>query len=63
MPVHPDLIELVRCPKCRGKLKLRADEGGFDCGACRVWYPVIDGIPQLLVDEAQPLDGGGSASG
>ena len=57
MAVHPDLVELVRCPKCRGKLVLRKDETGFTCGACRVLYPVIDGIPQLLVDEAQPLDG------
>ena len=56
MPVHPDLVELVRCPRCRGKLALTAGEDGFVCAACRVLYPVVDGIPQLLVDEAKPLE-------
>ena len=56
MAVHPELVELVRCPRCRGRLTLRPAEDGFECGACRVLYPIIDNIPQLLVDEARPLD-------
>lgn len=57
MAVHPDLIEMVLCPRCRGKLTLRAAEDGFECHACRVVFPVdANGIPQLLLDEARPLD-------
>jgi uncharacterized protein YbaR (Trm112 family) len=56
MSVHPELIALVRCPKCHGPLVLRAFGDGFECGACRLLYPVVDDIPQLLLDEARPLD-------
>lgn len=52
--IHPDLLELVRCPRCRGVLVAGAD--ALECAACRVAYPVLDGIPRLLVDEARPLD-------
>lgn len=58
MHVSPELIELVRCPRCHGELNLRGtDEAGegFECAACRLLYPVIDGIPQFLIDEARPL--------
>jgi uncharacterized protein YbaR (Trm112 family) len=58
MAIHPDLIELIRCPKCRGTLTVRAGEGGSSalaCVACRLLYPVVDDIPQLLIDEALPL--------
>lgn len=64
MAVHPDLIELVRCPRCRGKLALATGPAGpqgsasegFECHACRVSYPVdASGIPQLLLDEARPI--------
>lgn len=57
MSISPELIELVRCPRCHGELKLRAPEEGFECHACRLLYPIVDGIPQFLVDEAQPLPG------
>lgn len=60
MAVHPDLIDLVRCPRCHGRLELQSTSAAgehFQCHGCRVMYPVIDGIPQLLVDEARPLEG------
>jgi uncharacterized protein YbaR (Trm112 family) len=56
MALHPDLIDLVRCPKCRGELQLTAGGGGFACRACKLLYPIVDDIPQLLVDEARPLE-------
>lgn len=61
MPVHPDLVDLVRCPKCRGRLSLRAAEDGFECAACQLLYPICDGIPQLLVDEAKALAAPGAS--
>ena len=59
MPVHPELLEMVRCPRCRGTLVQREAppaEDALVCGACRVAYPVIGGIPLLLEDEARPLE-------
>ena len=54
MAVHPDLLDLIRCPKCLGRLHERGDR--LCCEPCRVFYPVVDEIPQLLVDEARPLE-------
>jgi uncharacterized protein len=54
--MKPDLMEILRCPLCRGELTLEAQrreggeivEGKLTCGACRVDYPIHDGIPDLL---------------
>ncbi len=50
MPLDRHLLELLRCPACRGGLA----EGDHDltCTACGLVYPVRDGVPVLLVDEA-----------
>jgi uncharacterized protein YbaR (Trm112 family) len=57
VPLDPELLTLLRCPKCRAELVLLAAGDGLRCASCRVVYPVIDDIPQLLVDEARPVDG------
>jgi uncharacterized protein len=54
--VKPDLLEILRCPVCRGELTLISDEkqgdeilrGRLTCGKCGVDYPIADGIPDLL---------------
>jgi uncharacterized protein len=49
------LLELLRCPKCKGELRYEAEPESLVCPACAVRYPVRDGIPVLLLDEAEPL--------
>jgi uncharacterized protein len=54
--VKPDLLEILRCPVCRGELTLTAGrtdheevlEGNLRCPKCQVDYPISDGIPDLL---------------
>jgi uncharacterized protein len=54
--VKPDLMEILRCPLCRGELTLTARkkegpeilEGNLACPQCKVDYPISDGIPDLL---------------
>jgi uncharacterized protein len=54
--VKPDLMEILRCPLCRGVLTLTVRkkegveivEGSLACAACHVDYPIEDGIPDLL---------------
>jgi uncharacterized protein YbaR (Trm112 family) len=58
MPISRELIEIVACPKCKGPVKLKDDESGFVCASCHLVYPVVDEIPNFLVDEALPLEGG-----
>jgi uncharacterized protein YbaR (Trm112 family) len=63
VPVDPELLAILVCPACRNPLVERvvgegiewpAAEGLF-CAACRRFYPVRDGIPVLLVEEARVL--------
>lgn len=52
--LDPALLEIVVCPRCHGELEYTADE--LRCHTCRLGYPIRDGIPVLLVDEARKLD-------
>jgi len=54
MPVDPELIALLACPKCHGKLAPKDAPEGFACEPCRLFYAVEDGIPNFLIDEARP---------
>ena len=54
MPLQPDLLEILRCPKCLGRVTEGAK--GLQCDACRLVFPVVDDIPNFLLEEALPLD-------
>lgn len=58
MPLHPELQEILRCPKCRGHVveKQTTSGMGLACQACRLVYPIVDDIPNFLVEEARPLE-------
>lgn len=47
------LLELLVCPKCRGELEYREEESALLCQRCRLRYNVEDGIPVMLIDEAE----------
>ncbi|MEO9325957.1 Trm112 family protein [Nocardioides sp. C4-1] len=52
------LLEIIVCPDCHGDLVVTpaaGDDGGAElvCQGCGLAYPVRDGIPVLLVDEAR----------
>jgi len=55
MALPKELLDLVACPKCRGKVTLRPDESGFVCATCKLLYPIVDGIPDFLIEDAKPL--------
>jgi uncharacterized protein YbaR (Trm112 family) len=46
-----ELLEILACPKCKGSLRYKKDE--LVCNRCRLRYKVIDGIPNMLIDEAE----------
>jgi uncharacterized protein YbaR (Trm112 family) len=54
MPVDPRLLEILICPACSGEIREIAAEEGLECAACARIYPVRDGIPVMLVEEASP---------
>jgi uncharacterized protein YbaR (Trm112 family) len=53
--VDPKLLEILVCPLCKGKLAYRKDAGELVCKADRLAYPVKDGIPVMLEDDARKL--------
>lgn len=55
MPLDPKLLEILACPKCRGRLESKADGSALLCRACRLAYPIADEIPNLIAEDAQPL--------
>jgi uncharacterized protein YbaR (Trm112 family) len=50
--IDPRLLELLVCPACHGEVGPVGDGSGLECGGCGRVYPVRDGIPVMLVDEA-----------
>jgi uncharacterized protein len=52
MSVSPSLLAILACPRCKGDVKLTADEKGLKCISCHRVYPIKDSIPVMIVDEA-----------
>ena len=50
--LDPALLEIIVCPACRGRPR-RSVGDELVCQGCGLAYPVRDGIPVLLVDEAR----------
>ena len=55
--LDPELLSILVCPKCKGELRHEEAPPSLVCPACALRYPVRDGIPILLIDEAQPVGG------
>jgi hypothetical protein len=55
MGIHPELLEILACPKCKGEIRLSESRDGLICDRCRLVYEIRDGIPIMLIDEAKPL--------
>lgn len=49
------LLDLLVCPKCHGALVHETDPEALRCPEDGLRFPVRDGIPVLLLDEAEPV--------
>lgn len=52
VPLSPELLAVLACPRCKGELEYREHESALLCQRCRLRYEIRDGIPILLLDEA-----------
>ncbi len=52
------LLEILVCPLCKGKLVYDKSAQELICKADRLAFPINDGIPVMLEDEARPLAAG-----
>jgi uncharacterized protein YbaR (Trm112 family) len=57
VPIDPRLMEILICPACRGEVRLLDTGEGIECRDCRRVYPVRDGIPIMLEEEAETPGG------
>ncbi len=56
--VDPKLLEILVCPLTKGPLSYDAEAQELISEQAGLAYPIRDGIPIMLVDEARKLDGG-----
>ena len=53
--IDNDLLSILACPKCKGDLTLAGDEKGLICESCRIVFPIREGVPVMLIEEAFPV--------
>jgi len=53
--VDPKLLEILVCPICKGPLLYRRAANELVCKADRLGFPVKDGIPVMLEEDARKL--------
>ena len=58
MTLDAELLEILVCPNDRGDIDYLEDEQVIVCRTCGYRYPVRDGIPVMLIDEAEKPPGG-----
>ena len=54
--VDPKLLEILVCPVTKGPLRYDRERQELISDKAQLAYPIRDGIPIMLVDEARPLD-------
>lgn len=61
--ISKDLLDILACPKCKSPVVEEGDTIRCTNSACGLVYPVRDGIPVMLIDEAvSPRAGDGKKS-
>jgi len=55
--IDKGLLDLLACPACKTPITYEVARDVLKCGQCQRIYPIRNGIPILLVDEAK-VDGG-----
>lgn len=53
MPISDSLFHILVCPQCHQALETGQNKDVLSCISCSLDYPVRDGIPIMLVDEAE----------
>jgi len=53
--ISKELLDILACPKCKHDIKLDGERLQCTNASCGLRYPIRDGIPVLLVEEAEKL--------
>jgi uncharacterized protein len=52
----PKLLEILVCPVTKGQLEFNADRQELISRSAKLAYPIRDGIPIMLPEEARKID-------
>ena len=55
MPIHPELLAILACPKCKGAVEENRQNRTLICNVCELQYEVRGGGPVMLVESAKPI--------
>lgn len=55
-PVDPKLLEILVCPVTKGPLDYDANKQELISKSAGLAFPIRDGIPIMLIDEAREID-------
>ena len=47
------LLEIMACPKCKGGIQ--ASRMFLTCKRCGLAYPILEDVPNMLIEEAWPI--------
>lgn len=61
--VDPKLLEILVCPLTKSPLRYDAERQELISERAGLAYPIRNGIPIMLADEARSLDGDGDGDG
>jgi uncharacterized protein YbaR (Trm112 family) len=50
------LLDILVCPVCKAKLEYAKKEQELICNKCKLAYPIDDGIPVMLIDQARNFE-------
>ncbi len=56
-----ELLDIIACPQCKGKVELAEDQQALLCQSCQLSYAIRDNIPIMIIEEAQPISSERSA--
>jgi uncharacterized protein YbaR (Trm112 family) len=51
--IDRELLDILACPACKAEVVLDEPASRIVCTACGRRYPIRDGIPVMLIDEAE----------
>lgn len=51
--IDKELLDILACPACKADIKLEGEKLVCQNSGCGLRYPIKDGIPIMLIDEAE----------
>ena len=55
--IDKELLDILACPACKGDIIYDQENEKLICQKCCRRYPILDGIPVMLIDKAELPEG------